>query len=121
PGRAAELVEKIRPVGDQTAGSDEEALEVNRRQLVPCRKCDDQIAIMHRQGASGHDEPAIQWSRECVDFALDIVGVAYVYRGHIHSERWRYRLYGAEQANAARYGGVAHNCGSGDTRRDLLQ
>ena len=35
----------IRPIGDQAAGGDEEAIEVDRGQLVPCRKRDDQIAM----------------------------------------------------------------------------
>jgi hypothetical protein len=42
--RAPVLVVKIRPIGDQAAAGDEEALEVDRGQLVPGRQCDDEIA-----------------------------------------------------------------------------
>ena len=48
-GRAPVLVDVIRPVGDQAAGGDEEALKVDRRQLVPGRKRDDQIAMNGRR------------------------------------------------------------------------
>ena len=44
-GRAAELVDVIRPVGDQAAAGDEEAVGVDRGQLVPRRQRDDQIAM----------------------------------------------------------------------------
>ena len=42
-GRAAVLVDRIRPVGDQAAGGDEEAKGVDRGQFVPGRQRDDQI------------------------------------------------------------------------------
>ena len=45
--RAAELVDKIRPVGDQAASGDEGAFGVDRGQLVPGCKRDDQIAMNH--------------------------------------------------------------------------
>ena len=37
-GRAPELVDLVRPIGDQAAGGDEEAFAVDRRQLVPGRQ-----------------------------------------------------------------------------------
>ena len=39
------LVGKISPIGDQPASGNEEAFEVDRGQLVPICKCDDQIAM----------------------------------------------------------------------------
>ena len=39
------MVDEIGPVGDQAAGGDERALEVNCGQLVPRRKREDQIAM----------------------------------------------------------------------------
>ena len=44
-GRAPVLVDPISPIGNQAAGGDEGTLEVDRRQLVPCRQRDDQIAM----------------------------------------------------------------------------
>ena len=44
-GGAPVLVDRIRPIGDQAAGGDEEAFEVDRGQLVPGRQRDDQIAM----------------------------------------------------------------------------
>ena len=36
-GRASEPVNKIGSIGDQAAGDDEEAFEVDRWQFMPCR------------------------------------------------------------------------------------
>ena len=47
-GRAPVLVDLIRPIGDQAAGGDEGAFEVDRGQLVPGRQRDDQIAMTLR-------------------------------------------------------------------------
>ena len=44
-GGAAKLVEEIGPIGDQTAGGDIKAFDVDCGQLVPGRKRDDQIAM----------------------------------------------------------------------------
>ena len=51
-GRAPVLVDVIRPIGDQAAGGDEEAFEVDRGQLVPGRQRDDQIAMKRRRPRS---------------------------------------------------------------------
>ena len=52
-------VDLIRPIGDQAAGGDEEAFEVDRGQLVAGRQRDDQIAMTLRQRARRHDQPAV--------------------------------------------------------------
>ena len=44
-GRAPELVDQIRPIGDQAAAGDEVASVVDRGQFVPGRKRDDQLAM----------------------------------------------------------------------------
>ena len=44
-GRLPKLVDEIRPIRHQAAGSDEEAFPIDRRQLVPGRQRDDQIAM----------------------------------------------------------------------------
>ena len=50
-GRAPELVDPIRPVGDQAAVGDEEPSGVDRGQFVPGRQRDDQFAMNRRQRA----------------------------------------------------------------------
>jgi hypothetical protein len=70
------LVDEIRPVGDQSAGGDEVACEVHRRQFVPGRKRADHIAMTHRQPARRHEQAAIVGAREGRDHVLDLGGVA---------------------------------------------
>ena len=79
-GRAPVLIDPIRPIGDQAAGGDEVAIEVDRGQLVPRRKRDDQIAMNQCRPARGHDQTAIRGAREGRDGALDLAGVALVER-----------------------------------------
>jgi hypothetical protein len=50
-GCAAVLVNDISSVGDQAAGGGEEVVVVDRRQFVPGRKCNDQIAMSCNQWA----------------------------------------------------------------------
>ena len=50
-GGAPVLIDVIRPIGDQAAGGDEGAFEVDRGQFVPGRERDDQIAMNRRQRA----------------------------------------------------------------------
>ncbi|MGC1827899.1 MAG: hypothetical protein WA723_19875, partial [Pseudolabrys sp.] len=47
---------RIGPIGEQAASGDEGAIEVDRGQLVPRRKRDDQIAMKQRPPARGHDQ-----------------------------------------------------------------
>jgi hypothetical protein len=44
-GRPAELIDEIRPVGDQSAGDNEVACGVDPWQLTAGRQLDDQIAV----------------------------------------------------------------------------
>ena len=55
-GRLPPHVDAIGPIGEQAAGGDEGAIEVDRGQLVPRRKRDDQIAMKQRRPARGHDQ-----------------------------------------------------------------
>jgi hypothetical protein len=45
-GGAQEVVDLVRAVGDHTAAHDMTAVGVDRRQAVPRRKRDDQLAVM---------------------------------------------------------------------------
>ena len=58
-GRAAVLVDKIRPIGDQAAADDEQALVVHSGQFVPGRKRNDQITMYRRRRAGGYDQAAV--------------------------------------------------------------
>jgi hypothetical protein len=54
------LVDHVRPIGDQAAGGDEEASEVDCGQLMIARQSDDQLAMLKRQCGCGHDQTAIR-------------------------------------------------------------
>ena len=120
-GRAPVLVDEIRPIGDQAAGGDEEAIGVDRGQFVPGRKRDDQIAMNDRRRARRHDQAAIRGARECRDGALDLAGVAHVDRAHLHPERRRHGLDCGELADPGGYGGIPKDRRSRHARRDLLE
>ena len=55
--RAPVQVDPIRPIGEQAAGGDEGAIEVDCGELVPRRKRDDQIAINEGWPARGQISP----------------------------------------------------------------
>src|SRR5262249_17371177 len=80
-GRAPVLVDHFSPVGDQPAASDEDALEVDRGQLVPGCQRDDKIATNKRQRAGSYDQTAIRFARESRDGTLGLGRIAHVDRG----------------------------------------
>ena len=101
-GRATELIEPIRPIGDQAAGGGLLTTNVNCRQLVLGRKPDEQIAMtFHR--ATGHDQAAIGIAGESGNVVLDLLRVAYVNRAHINPER---RSCGADSSELGDTGGI---------------
>jgi hypothetical protein len=73
------LVEKIRTVGDETAGSGEvTAAAVDRRQAVLGREGDDHAAMGRRSGAAEYDQAAAGRLRERREGALDFATIAHV-------------------------------------------
>ena len=74
-----------------------------------------------RQRAPRHDQAAIRGAREGRDGALDLAGVAHVDRAHLHPERRRHGLDGAELADPGGYGGIPKDCRSRHAWRDLLE
>ena len=50
-----ELIDEIRPIGDQAAGVDEDTIVVDRGQLVAGRQLDDQVAMKPHPAAAGRD------------------------------------------------------------------
>ena len=63
------LVDRIGPIRDEPAATDEVAMGVHRRQSVLRRKGYDQIA-MKRRSAQCHHQPAVRGARELCDRAL---------------------------------------------------
>src|SRR5262249_61244062 len=106
-GRALALVKETRPIGDQAAGGDKGAIEVDRGQLVPRRQREDQITVSVCKRVWRYDQAADRGVRKGCDGALDLSGVAHVDRDHLHPERRRYGLDDTEQSGAAGIGGVA--------------
>ena len=74
------LVDNISPIGDQAAAADGDAVEVDRRQLVPGGKRDNQVAMNVCQRAPGHDQTTVRGARKGRDGRLDLAGVAHINR-----------------------------------------
>src|SRR5262245_16881430 len=87
--RAAELIDKVRPVRDQAARRGDVALNVGGGKFVPGCKRDDQIAMHHRQRTSRDNHAAVRGARECRYGAFDLARVSHVHRGYFHPQRWR--------------------------------
>ena len=94
--------------------------EVDRGQLVPGRKRDDQIAMSTRQRARRHDQPAIQRAREGRDGALDSPA-SRTLTGLTSTPRRRHSLDNAELAGPGGYGGIPKDRRARHARRDLLE
>src|SRR5262249_23807889 len=120
-GREAKLLDVIGTVGDQAAGGGEVAFIVDRGQPVPRRKRDDQIAMNDRQRAPCQYQTAIRAPCEGRKRALHLPGVAPADGAQPHPKRRRHGLNCAPQANPGRYGGIANDCYSRHTWRNLLE
>src|SRR5262249_62297764 len=90
------VVDQIGSRGDEAAGGDEEALQVDRGQLVLGRQGDDLVSMTYRTPARCQDQTATRNAGKRFDGALDLVRVAQIERGHLHSERRRHSLDDAE-------------------------
>jgi pimeloyl-ACP methyl ester carboxylesterase len=119
--RLPNLIDQIRAIRDQSAGRDKEPFEVDRRQLVPRSKRNDQITMNDRRRARRRDDAAIRDARERRNGALDLAGVAHVDRAYLHSERWRHGLNDGELADPGRTGGIPKHSRSRHARPDLLE
>src|SRR5262249_60805089 len=108
-GCMAVLVEKINPIRDKAAAGDEVASVVDRRQFVPGRKRDNQLAMEYRPRARRDDQAAIRGTRECRDGALDLAGVAHTDRTYLHPEGGRHGLDDGALADPGGYGRIPQN------------
>src|SRR5262249_58474798 len=61
-GRLPELLDEIRPIRHQAAASDEEAFPVDRRQFMPSRQREDELAMSAREGVWGNDQTATRFT-----------------------------------------------------------
>src|SRR5262249_56833108 len=86
------LVNKTSSIGDQSAGGDEEAFVVDRRQFMPCRQRDDQITTDRGQSACRHYQPAIWGARKVRDCTLDLARVAQFDRLYIYAGRRGHKI-----------------------------
>ena len=89
---APELIEKSRPVGDETTGGNVKAVGIDRGLPMPCRKIDYQLAINRCVGAGDHDETAIWLGCEFSDRAPDFSGIPHFDRAHRYPEGGRQSL-----------------------------
>ena len=111
----------IGPIGDQAAAGDEEAFEVDRGQLVPGCKRDDQIAMKLRQRARRHDQAAIRSARECRDGALDLAASRTLTGLTSTPSDGATAWIAANWPSPAGIGGIPKDCRSRHARRDLLE
>jgi hypothetical protein len=112
PDRRKRGPHRIGPVGDQAAAGDVVAEGVDRRQPVPGRKGDNQIAMNHRQRAARHDQAAVRPARECGNAALDLASVARLDRAHVHAERRRHSLDCTQLAGPGALGAIPNDRGA---------
>ena len=83
---------------------------------------DEALGAMDRcERAHRHDQTAVRCAHGRRDGALDVAGVAQVDRVHLHPERRRHRLDGAQLADHGGDGGIAKHRRARDLRRDLLE
>jgi hypothetical protein len=115
------LVDKVRSIGDQAAGSHKEPFEVDCGEFVPGRQRDDQIAMKLGQRAASHDQATIRGAREGPDSTLDLARVAYVDRAYLQPDRRGHRLDRAELASPRGDGGITQDRGACQARCDLLE
>src|SRR5262249_12410290 len=77
-GCLPKLIDPIRPVGHQPAGSDEGAFEVDGRQPILRRKLDDQVAVNHRTWCWQHYQSSVRGLRKSRDRAPNVGSLAHV-------------------------------------------
>src|SRR6516225_8171156 len=95
------------------------AVSIDRRQLVPRRKLDDQFLI--DRSCPRHDQTAVRRAGEGCDAAFNLSGVANPDRTHLHSARLRGTLDSAELANPGWIGRIPNNQYLRHVRRNLFE
>jgi len=78
------IVDDVRSIGEQAAVGDERPQIVDRGQVMPGRKFDDQFTMKRYQGARRYHQAAIRRARERRDRALNLAGVSHVDWPQLH-------------------------------------
>jgi len=121
-GRAAIHVDLIRPIGDQAAGGDVEAFEVEPRAACggpPARRSDRDEAL--RPGSPSRSARRSERARR-PRRARSISPASCTLTGfRLHPKRWRHGLDGGELAWAGSCGGIPQDRHAGHAWRDLFE
>ena len=96
---ASILIIKIRPIGDQSAGSNKSPLNVYRGQLVARGRCDDQIDVGCPYATRRHDQSAIWRLCEVRDGAFNLIWLAEIDWADFNANRRRRGLNDGELAD----------------------
>src|SRR6516164_3897564 len=115
------LVNPIRAIRNKATFGHYVAVSIDRRQLVPRCKLDDQFSIDRSSRGSRHDHTAIRRAGEGCDAAFNLCGVANTDRTHLHSARLRGTLDSAELANPGWIRRIPNHQRSCHVRRNLLE
>jgi hypothetical protein len=91
-GGAAELIEEIRSIADETAYFAIETRIVDRGQSVPSGQRNDQIAMRGRRRTARDNEATIWALRESRDGTLNLVGIPHIDDTQLNAERGRHGL-----------------------------
>ncbi len=83
-GRSPVQIDQVGPIGHQAAGRDEEAIRIDRGQLVPRRERDDQIAMNRRDRAHRHDQTAVRTRAKAATSRSISPAIAQIDRAQLH-------------------------------------
>jgi hypothetical protein len=120
-GRLPVLVNKIRPIRNQTAASCEVTSKVDSGQLVPSRERDNIIAVDHRPRPCRQDQATIWGACERRHSLVDLGDLAHVYWAHVETPQRCRRLDDIPLANSDACCRVPNYGRSCDVRCDLFQ
>src|SRR5215467_2430372 len=115
-------VDVVGPVRHETTGGDEQTLPVDRRQTVPGRERNDEIAVDLRTDIRRQEQAAVRCPRKRPDGALNVRGVLDQAGHNLDPERRRQGFRCTQEVIIKGRGlGVDHESGALKTRRDLLE
>src|SRR5262245_16737338 len=84
------LIDEIGPVGKQATRDNVIPEGINRRQMMPRRQTDDQLAMDERKRTRRHNQAAIRSACKGREGTLNRGYILHVERAHLHPERWRF-------------------------------
>src|SRR5262249_22586902 len=120
-GRASAEVVVVRSVGHQaTVGGVIRAIVDGGQLVLGCQRY-DQLAMHRRPHAAGHDQSAVRTLREGSNCALDLAGIAHIYRTQLHTKRWCLALLRGARGGPRRYSRISEDGRSRHAGRDLFE